>query len=654
MATGQLGSVFRQIGRLFGPGTVSGLTEAQLLARFVERRDEAAFEALVSRFGPMVLGVCRQVLADPHAADDAFQATFLVLVKRARSIRERDLLGNWLYGVALKVAKRARADQSKRRAREQEGQPVAAEPIGNGRALDDIDLGPILHEELAGLPEKYRAPMVLCYLDGQTCEEAAGRLGWPVGTVKGRLSRAKDLLRQRLARRGVTASAAILAATLTKAAEASVPPFLLDQTVRAAMVFAAGGSLAAAGLGSAAAVALAEGVHTTMILTKWKTLALAATLVGTLAGSAAVMARQLGGAGQEKTTRKADVTKGVPNPPLNGAVEPPRVDAAEAPIANGGGWSLDVLIMAEFLPEDKASEADLAAARVSAAKQRLESQFAFYENGTITIDRLLDASERYMNARVQAAGEDRAAAIKAVEDHVRIAHLTYTREKAKFKVGQSSQPNVSEAELNYIEARIALAKVRSGKAKPAPVAKGVKLKGQPAGEQEIGAIGAPVAAKVDEHGIGQPAESDDADGDKKIMAELAKPISMPFANETPLEDVIKYVRTATTSPVFVQGLPFYVEPEGLAAVDKTLDTPIKINLEGIKLKTTLRLVLKQLGLGYYVKHGLVMITNLDDDEYKDAMQPGWRAIEARERAKAEAMGGMGPDGIHAGGGGGMR
>ena len=110
MATGQLGSVFRQIGRLFGPGTVSGLTEAQLLARFVERRDEAAFEALVSRFGPMVLGVCRQVLADPHAADDAFQATFLVLVKRARSIRERDLLGNWLYGVALKVAKRSRAD----------------------------------------------------------------------------------------------------------------------------------------------------------------------------------------------------------------------------------------------------------------------------------------------------------------------------------------------------------------------------------------------------------------------------------------------------------------------------------------------------------------------------------------------------------------
>src|SRR3954466_16073973 len=115
MASAQLGSVFRRIGRLFVSGSVFGLSEAQLLARFVDARDEAAFEGLVSRYGPMVLGVCRQFLDDPHAADHAFQATFLVLVKRARSIRDRDLLGNWLYGVALKVARRARADAAKRR-----------------------------------------------------------------------------------------------------------------------------------------------------------------------------------------------------------------------------------------------------------------------------------------------------------------------------------------------------------------------------------------------------------------------------------------------------------------------------------------------------------------------------------------------------------
>lgn len=162
------------------------------------------------------------------------------MVKRARTIRDGDLLGNWLYGVALKIAKRSRSDLAKRRNREKEGQPVTAEPIGESPAFDDLDLGPVLHEELAKLPEKYRAPMVLCFLDGQTCEEAARRLGWPVGTVKGRISRAKDLLRERLSRRGVTATVALMATTLTKTADAAISPILLDQTVKAAMLLAAG------------------------------------------------------------------------------------------------------------------------------------------------------------------------------------------------------------------------------------------------------------------------------------------------------------------------------------------------------------------------------------------------------------------------------
>ena len=120
------------------------------------------------------------------------------------------------------------------------------EPIGESPSFADLDVGPILHEELAKLPEKYRAPMVLCFLDGQTCEEAAKRLGWPVGTVKGRVSRAKDLLRERLSRRGVTASTVVVAATLTRTARAAVSPLLLNQTVKAAMGLAAGGAIAAA------------------------------------------------------------------------------------------------------------------------------------------------------------------------------------------------------------------------------------------------------------------------------------------------------------------------------------------------------------------------------------------------------------------------
>ena len=185
------------------------------------------------------------------------------------------------------------------------------------------------------------------------------------------------------------------------------------------------------------------------------------------------------------------------------------------------------------------------------------------------------------------------------------------------------------------------------------------MKEQPAVNQEIGGFGGVGGAKADAHGAGQPAESDDPDGDKKVMAELAKPISMPFAQETPLEDVIKYIKTATTSPIFEQGLPIYIEPEGLQSAEKTMDSPIKLNLEGIKLKTTLRLVLKQHGLGYYVKHGLVIITNLDDEDFKDATQTGWRDHAAQEEARAAIINGMGGGGMGGGGGipgggGGMR
>ena len=176
------------------------------------------------------------------------------------------------------------------------------------------------------------------------------------------------------------------------------------------------------------------------------------------------------------------------------------------------------------------------------------------------------------------------------------------------------------------------------------------MKEQPAVNQEIGGFGGVGGAKADAHGAGQPAESDDPDGDKKVMAELAKPISMPFAQETPLEDVIKYIKTATTSPIFEQGLPIYIEPEGLQSAEKTMDSPIKLNLEGIKLKTTLRLVLKQHGLGYYVKHGLVIITNLDDEDFKDATQTGWRDHAAQEEARAAIINGMGGGGMGGGGG----
>src|SRR5262249_39844863 len=189
--------------------------DAALLDEFISRREESAFAALVARHGPMVLGVCRRLLADAHDADDAFQATFLVLVKSAARIQRRELLANWLYGVACKVAARARSRRARRRLR------GAANPMGQAVAAVGGGSHPggnvLLHEEIGRLPRKYRAPVVLCYLEGLSNEDAAEDLRCPVGSVKGWLARAREMLRKRLVRRGAAVSLGVLVAELSAA-----------------------------------------------------------------------------------------------------------------------------------------------------------------------------------------------------------------------------------------------------------------------------------------------------------------------------------------------------------------------------------------------------------------------------------------------------
>ncbi len=189
--------------RVFRSGTVSGLSEWELLRRYLDERDEVAFESLVARHGPMVMGVCRRMLADQSDVEDAFQATFLVLVRRARQFGPGDSVGAWLYGVAVRVALRARSAAARRRRFE----PIAPELAAARTAVmpADCELGAVLDQELVRLPAKYRSPIVLCYVEGHTHEEAARQLKWPLGTVKGRLARARDLLRSRLARRRIGA-----------------------------------------------------------------------------------------------------------------------------------------------------------------------------------------------------------------------------------------------------------------------------------------------------------------------------------------------------------------------------------------------------------------------------------------------------------------
>jgi RNA polymerase sigma factor (sigma-70 family) len=265
----------RYLRALFDVGVASDLADGQLLERFANDRGEVAevaFATLVERHGSMVLRACLAILRDEHEAMDAFQATFLVLVRKGRSLWIRDSLGPWLHRVACRAAVRAKTAGRRRLEIEQR----AAEAIANRVRPPDRhdDLAAVIHEEVDRLPERYRAPIVLCDLEGRTCEQAARHLGCPIGTIGSRLTRGRERLRSRLARRGVAPAA--VAATVASCAEADAAPLstpLVDATVQAA-----------AGHPSAAGAALANMVLRSMIMARYRTFA--AAIVAVCAASA--------------------------------------------------------------------------------------------------------------------------------------------------------------------------------------------------------------------------------------------------------------------------------------------------------------------------------------------------------------------------------
>jgi RNA polymerase sigma factor (sigma-70 family) len=268
MATNPMNEVIQHLGRTMLLRDGAGFTDGQLLEAYLSRRDEAALAGLVRRHGPMVWGVCRRVLRNYHDAEDAFQATFLVLVRKAASIASRELLANWLYGVAHQTALKARATAAKRCARERQVTEMP-EPAMTEQDLWD-DLQPRLDDELSCLPDKHRAVIVLCDLEGKTRKEAARQLGVPEGTVASRMATARRLLAKRLARHGLVVSGGALAsAVFQQAASACVPPSVVSCTIKAAAVVAAGPA-AATGAFSVKVAVLTEGVLKAMLLTKLK------------------------------------------------------------------------------------------------------------------------------------------------------------------------------------------------------------------------------------------------------------------------------------------------------------------------------------------------------------------------------------------------
>jgi RNA polymerase sigma factor (sigma-70 family) len=277
------------------PPEQGGPTDGELLQRYIDHRDDAAFAALVHRHGPMVGGVCLRVVRHEQDAEDAFQAAFLVLARKAASVVPREAVGAWLHGVAYNTAIKARAASAKLRLRERQVEVMPErEAVQQGLGGE---LRPLLDQELSRLPVKYRLPVVLCDLEGRSRTEAARQLKVPEGTLSSRLTTARGMLAKRLARHGVTLPGLALADALSQSlGPAAVPSSVVSATIKAATPFAAGQAVAA-GLISARVAALTEGAMKIMLLGRLKKLAVLVVL-GTVALAGGLLARgQVGAKG---------------------------------------------------------------------------------------------------------------------------------------------------------------------------------------------------------------------------------------------------------------------------------------------------------------------------------------------------------------------
>ena len=279
------------------------LTDAQLLECFLSRREPAALEALVRRHGPLVWGVCRRVLGDRHDAEDAFQATFLVLVRKAASVHPRSKVGAWLYGVARRTALKSRAVRAKRQERERSVNPMPEPAVAEPEVQSDLQA--MLDEEISRLPEHYRDAIVLCELGGKTVKEAAKQLGCPEGTVASRLARGRALLARRLSWHGLAVSGGALAAALFREAKAAVPASVVNSTIKAVTAVAAG-QAAVAGAVPVKVAILMEGMLKTMFWTKLRSMtAVTVALVVTVGIGAGLLAYGTA-AGEQSEGKKSD------------------------------------------------------------------------------------------------------------------------------------------------------------------------------------------------------------------------------------------------------------------------------------------------------------------------------------------------------------
>jgi RNA polymerase sigma factor (sigma-70 family) len=704
------GAVFHQLTRLFGQGTSVGATEGELLERFVKRQDEAAFQALVARHGPMVLGVCRRLLRDPNDVDDAFQATFLVLVRKAGTLRRCELLGNWLYGVAYRAAVRARSLAARRMSRvvSMHGLvDVTASPRSRLEASRfqnapiEPESSPWLLHEISHLPERYRVPILLCYFEGLTHDEAAARLGCPVGTVKGRLSRARDLLRRRLSHRGVALSATALISQLNVSdAKGAVPAFLQLATVNAARALAcpSGPSLFTIPAVAIPVTTLVEGVLQAMMIQQVKSIVLSLVfLVGTVATGMVVAATQF-------SSSRGDA--GLPS-------QAPSAEAGQPQKRETSKASGDFYKATKRASQGKSKSMSPEIGQQSqAAEQSFDNLLSkLRDPGIDDIERLSQWSALTLQAELVLASSeaDRKVAYQAHRNRMKklddlIRKLPGSAENQPLRTASSRQ-KVEEAEqlikgaAPAMKGSMEMMKMMSGAMPSMPMMKSMGRMGMGGmmGKRSASGPGAAMR-KATIRGKSRSSETASGSGDhsgdtagaggkgtgtpggmgggadamgggmggmgggaamlpgmmgggmsggmggamggvgggaillpkhrirnmiaeasaelairdqnprsRAILKMLEQPIAMSFAEPTPLDDILKYVKQATTTEK-AAGIPIYVDRKAIDESEVNLQSPIAIDLEGVPLKTTLRLMLKQLGLAYCVRDGVLIVS----------------------------------------------
>jgi RNA polymerase sigma factor (sigma-70 family) len=458
MPPGALSDIIGHIRRLALRADVAGLEDRLLLERFLKEHDEEAFQMLVRRHGPMIFAVCRRFLANLQDAEDAFQATLLVLVRKAGSIGRRDLLANWLHGVACRTALRSRADSARRRARE--GQAAEAGTKQGERDTPWSDLRSVLDEELGRLPTKYRLPVILCYLEGLTFAEAARQLGWPAGTVSGRLARARELLRQRLTRRGITLTATGLSAALAESGQAAVPALLLGSTVRAAAEMAAKHAVAGAAI-SAPVALLTEGVLKAMFLTKLKiaTALVAVILAGAGAGASLYPTLMA----QAPVPQPAEVN--LPAPQLPGPKGPP---IKELPIRdyitqeNDGLPDLNETTLKKLLSSSKtpAKMKNLLEAQFETAAGVAHARWLEFRAGRGTLAFVLEAF-RHLTDAERDLSDRKADHIAALERQLSRLREVEKINQERFEGGRIPIQDLWEPRYHRVQTELALERLKS-------------------------------------------------------------------------------------------------------------------------------------------------------------------------------------------------